>query len=127
MTKARAGISKWEWVAASLSGAMVVAAIVILALHGRRTQTPPDLTITVDRIVPVSAGYLATFTVHNSGGETAAAVIVEGVLVKDGDVEQSEVMFDYVPDGSLQRGGLMFTRNPEGGELTVRAHGYREP
>jgi uncharacterized protein (TIGR02588 family) len=127
MTKARAGISKWEWVAASVSGALVVAAIVILVLHGRRTQTPPDLRVTVDRIVPVSAGYLATFSVHNRGGETAAAVIVEGVLVKDGDVERSEVMFDYVPDGSLQRGGLMFTRNPEDGELTVRAHGYREP
>ena len=35
MTKARAGISKWEWVAATVSGALVVAVIVILVLHGR--------------------------------------------------------------------------------------------
>lgn len=58
--------------------------MMIGALYVALTVASTDLTVTVDRILPVTSGYLATFSIHNNGGETAAEVIVEGVLISAG-------------------------------------------
>jgi uncharacterized protein (TIGR02588 family) len=135
MTEGAVTVSKWEWIAAAVSTALLIIVIATVAIHGRRTKTPPDLAVTIDQVMPVTAGYLATFTISNRGGQAAAQVVVEGTLTsRDGSdrsaettEEKSETTFDYVPDGSHLQGGLMFTRNPGEGELTVRATGYRQP
>jgi uncharacterized protein (TIGR02588 family) len=42
-------------------------------------------------------------------------------------VETSQATIDYLPQRSERRGGLFFTRNPEGLDLNLRAEGYSEP
>jgi uncharacterized protein (TIGR02588 family) len=124
----KTGVSKWEWIAASLSAAVVCAAIVVLLLHARRARTPPDLAVVVDSIATESAGFLVRFTVSNHGNTSAAEVPVHGELHRaDGQDETAEVTFDFVPDGSKRQGGLMFRSDPRQGRLSVYAAGYREP
>jgi uncharacterized protein (TIGR02588 family) len=66
--------------------------------------------------------------VNNQGGSTAAQIPVQGELrAPGGRDEMAEIVFDYVPDGSRRRGGLIFRADPRQGQLTVRALGYREP
>src|SRR5918994_1299578 len=59
-----------------------------------------DLTITIDEVLPSSHGHLVSLVIVNRGAATAAALVVEGVLRKDGkDVETSLLTVDYVPAG----------------------------
>jgi uncharacterized protein (TIGR02588 family) len=128
MPPQRTSISWWEWAAAAVSAAIVAAAVVTLLLHARRERTPPDLTVAIDSIESVTAGFLVRFTVDNRGNTTAAQVPVHGELRGAGGREETaEIVFDYVPDGSRRRGGLMFRADPRLGQLTLHATGYREP
>ena len=98
-----------------------------LLLHARRDRTPPDLVVTVDRVDPVTSGFLVRFTVENKAGTTAAHVVVRGESRDTTGSEDPEAVFDYVPDGSQRRGGLLFRNDLRHGALTVRAVAYREP
>ena len=123
----RPAISPAEWIAVGISAAIVVGAVVTLLLHAPRDRTPPDLVVTVDHVDPVTAGFLVRFTVENKGGTTAAHVVVRGESRGSAEGEDPEAVFDYVPDGSQRRGGLLFKTDPRRGALTLRAVGYREP
>ena len=125
--RGHAAISPAEWIAVAVSVAIVIGAIVTLLLHARRDRTPPDLVVTVDRVDPVTAGFLVRFTVENKGGTTAAHVVVRGESRGTAGSEDPEAVFDYVPDGSQRRGGLLFKTDPRHGALTLRAVAYREP
>jgi uncharacterized protein (TIGR02588 family) len=123
----RTAISPAEWIAVAISAAIVIGAVVTLLLHAPRDRTPPDLVVTIDAVEPVTAGFLVRFTVANHGGTTAANAVVRGESRGNGANEDPEVVFDYVPDGSRRRGGLLFRNDPRRGQLTVRAVAYREP
>ena len=86
------------------------------------------LDIETGEIVNNAGGYLVPIEVTNLGGEVAAGLLVEGVLL-DGDtvVETSSATFDYVPVGSLRHGGLIFREDPRAYELEVQARGYALP
>jgi uncharacterized protein (TIGR02588 family) len=127
MTRDAPGISRWEWAAAFVASALVLAVIGALLVDARKERTPPDLTVTVDRVTAEQSTFLVQFTVTNHGGMTAAEVIVEGELRTEGKPERSEATFDYVPGQSKRRGGLFFTTDPAKGALTLRPLGYREP
>jgi uncharacterized protein (TIGR02588 family) len=87
-----------------------------------------EISIRVDEIVPSAQGFLVSLQIENSGNGTAAALNVEGVLMRGGtNVETSLVTVDYVAAGSERDAALFFTNDPRQGELTVRAKGYIEP
>jgi uncharacterized protein (TIGR02588 family) len=87
-----------------------------------------DISIRVDEILPSAHGYLVSLKIENSGNATAAALNVEGVLMRGGtNVETSLVTIDYVAAGSERDAALFFSNDPRQGELTVRAKGYIEP
>jgi uncharacterized protein (TIGR02588 family) len=70
----------------------------------------------------------AEIRARNRSGHTAAGVVVEGELKRDGQtVETSETTFDYIPGRSERRGGLYFENDPRQMELTVRPKGYANP
>jgi uncharacterized protein (TIGR02588 family) len=122
------GISVWEWIAAAIATAMVGSIIGTLLVKAREERTPVRLTVSIERVVPSADGFVVEFAVSNRGGTTAAQVVVEGRLrAASGEPEVSTVTFDYVPDASQRRGGLLFRTDPRAGQLTVRALGYREP
>lgn len=118
-----------EWIV-GLIGLVLVAGAIGYMLYQAVTaeDSPPNITVVVDSIVPTSDGYLVTFHVFNSGEATAAELIVEGELQLNGErVESSTATIDYVPSLSERRGGLYFTRDPQQLELHLRAKGYEQP
>jgi uncharacterized protein (TIGR02588 family) len=120
--------SRWEWAAGVVSAAIVVSAIATLLVAGRRERTPPVLSVHIEGSEHAGDHFRVRFVVRNEGGTTAAEVVVRGELLNSSQTkEESNVTFDYVPDGSERRGALLFTGDPQGGRLTIRPLGYREP
>jgi uncharacterized protein (TIGR02588 family) len=121
-------ISLWEWVAGAVATAMVISMVVTLLLAGRREQTPPRFAVTIESVAPSGPDFLVQFSIRNDGDRTAAQVIVEGQLEgSEASPETSFTTFDYVPGGSVRRGGILFRHDPQSGQLTLRPLGFREP
>ena len=72
--------------------------------------------------------FIVPITVINDGGQTAAEVDIEVMLV-DGDkaIERRELTFAFVPHLSSRSGALTFEHRPEPGQLKGRVLGYLEP
>ena len=118
--------SRWEWVAAAVSTALVLAVVGYMLYDAvARPRTPPSITVQADSVLHGNGMWLVQFQARNHGHETAAQVKVEGVLM-DGAVavEASEAVLDYVPGESVRQGGLFFTRDPRAHRLEQigRAH-----
>lgn len=118
-----------EWIAASVGFGLTLLIVGAIAWEAfADDDTPPSMQVTLERVSPVSGGYVAEIALTNQGGEPAAQVAVEGVLpLPDGAREVAEVVFDYVPDHSTRKGGLFFRADPRHQELELRAKGYVEP
>lgn len=123
------GTPMLEWVVGGVSAVLVLGMLAFIVVEGMiRDERPPDLRAVADSVVPVSAGHLLLFTIHNEGGETAAQVQVSGTLLQGTDtVEESEAMFDYVPIGARRHGAMQFQRALEGMEVELRVTGFSEP
>ena len=128
MTDQPTRISAWEWAAAAVATVMVISMVVTLLLAGRREQTPPRFAVTIESVAASGPDFLVQFSIRNEGQKTAAQVIVEGQLERGETLpETSSVTFDYVPGGSVRRGGVLFRHDPRSGQLTLRPLGFREP
>jgi uncharacterized protein (TIGR02588 family) len=128
MTDQPAQISVWEWVAAAVATAMVIGMVITLFLAGRREQTPPRFAVTIQSVAASGPEFLVEFSIRNDGRKTAAQVTVEGQLAAgEAAAETSSVTFDFVPGGSVRRGGILFRHDPRAGQLTLRPLGFREP
>lgn len=128
--KRRLANSLLEWIAAAAGAAIALA---LLGIIGREALTgpgrgPAELEVTAERVVPAGRGVVVAVSVSNRGEATAAAVQIEGELRRGGEtVETSRATLDYVPAGASRRAGLLFTRDPAGHRLELRATGYAEP
>jgi uncharacterized protein (TIGR02588 family) len=121
-------ISKWEWVAGAIGLVLVLAAVGFMARAASQPATPPRLVIAADSVTASGDGYLVHFTARNEGRATAASVTVEGELrAAAGAAVRSTTTLDFVPAGSMRRGGLYFASDPRLGALELRAGGYAEP
>lgn len=119
-----------EWIAA-VTGLLVLllllGAIGLDALQGG-VRLPPDIRMDVHPVMKAGDRYLVRFDVRNSGGETAAALEIEGQLTDQGQViETSSSTIDYVPGHGAAQGGLYFQHDPTGLTLKVRPLGYQAP
>lgn len=127
--KKASNIPNWSWLVAAV-GLLLVAGTVGFFLYQAFTGdgSPAEIVIETDEVVRNTGGYLVPIRVINHGDEVAAGLLVEGALM-DGEteVETSSVTFDYVPVGSVRRGGLIFREDPRGYELEVQARGYALP
>jgi uncharacterized protein (TIGR02588 family) len=118
-----------EWLAA-LIGVIVVATTIAYLLFdaASRGDTPPDIMVRVDEVVPLAEQYLVKFEIYNQGGDAAASLNLEGVLLENGElVETSSATVAYAPADSVRTGGMFFTRNPNEFEIELRATGYEDP
>ncbi len=122
-------ISRWEWVVAALSAVAVLGTMGIL-VHDAVTGAPgpPAVVVTRESVSEVPGGWLVEVAAHNRGGATAAALLVEGELTKDGRaVETSEATIDFVPPDGVRHAGLFFAHDPATHRLELRPKGYDEP
>jgi uncharacterized protein (TIGR02588 family) len=121
--------SRWEWVAAAVSTVLVLAVVGYLLYDAvARPQTPPSVQVRADTVLQANGLWLVRFRATNHGHQTAAALKVEGELMRaDSSVETSEAVLDYVPGRSVRHGGLFFRHDPRAYRLELRALGYQEP
>lgn len=121
-----------SWLARTMSLlglCLFLGAVGVLGYEGLfRSGGDPVIRARVETVAAMGGQWHARITAFNSGGTTGAQVTVEGILMRDGQmVERSYTVFDYVPAGSEQDGGLFFTRDPSQYELRLRVLGYAEP
>lgn len=122
--------SVWEWVAAAVGAALVIAVIGFIAYQAvvARGDPHPRISVRVDTIIGYGDGYIVEFLAENTGGATAAGLLIKGRISSDtGVVEESEATIDFVPSKSRHRGGLLFTKDPRAFRLEVRPAGYQRP
>ena len=118
-----------EWIVGGLGAVLVGGAIAFLVYHSlTRDQTPPDVRVVAQRVLDLQNGYLVQFRAFNQGGSAAAELTIEGELAgPDGNTEVSEAVLDYLPPRSDREGGLVFSRDPRAGQLSLRVKGYARP
>ena len=119
-----------EWVAGAIGAILTLTLIGVLGWQAWTNpgDVPPEVTVRLEEVLPAGAGFVARIAGVNASPETAAAVEVEGVLSRDGEVvETARATLDYVPGHSEKRGGLFFAEDPREGDLRLRALGYQEP
>ena len=119
----------WSWIIASIGLVLVVGSAGFMLYRAFAVPpSPPVLVVEVDEITPSGNGYLVRILVTNTGGSSAAGLVVEGEL-KYGDtaVETRSVTLDYVPLGSQRRAGLFFNKDPRTHTLQVQAKAYQQP
>lgn len=118
-----------EWAFATVGVIIVVGVLafnIVQALNDR--ETPPDIQVNAAEAIRTTRGYVLPIEAVNVGGESAAALMIAGQLrTPEGDVETSEVTFDYVAPHSSKKGGLFFEHDPKAYELKLRVLGYQEP
>jgi uncharacterized protein (TIGR02588 family) len=118
-----------EWLTGAVSGLVVIALIGWIAWYAPgEHEGMPALNVELGEIAAMDGGHRVSFTVVNSGRRTAAAVPVTARLMNGADiVEEREVTFDYVPALSSATGALLFSNDPAGHRLDIRASGYEDP
>ena len=73
-------------------------------------------------------GFVVAFEARNTTSQSAAGVEIEGTLATGGSKPLvSSVTLDYIPGGSVRKGGLYFPADPRSGRLELRALGFEKP
>lgn len=118
-----------EWIFASLGAAVFLFGFSYMLYTGLSNKnTPPNINISIVSVTSSGSNHVVEISVKNSGSSTAEGLIIEGTLTAGGrQVELSRTTFDYLPEKSFKKGGLIFTRDPSLFELSIRALGYEEP
>jgi uncharacterized protein (TIGR02588 family) len=118
-----------EWVVGGFGAVLVGGAIAFLVFHSLvRDRTPPDVRVIAERVLELHDGYVVQFRAFNQGSSAAAQLTIEGELAgPDGSTKTSEAVLDYLPARSSREGGLIFSRDPRAGQLSLRAKGYAKP
>jgi len=124
---ARGGTPWLEWAAAAVGLVLILG---VVAVIGREALTakkgPPVISVRAEKVTETASGYVVDVTAANTGGETAAQVVIEGELVA-GTPEWREATIDYLPAGSERRAGLVFGADPRTHGLKLRARSFVEP
>ncbi|MEJ7928993.1 hypothetical protein WG922_03310 [Ramlibacter sp. AN1015] len=119
-----------EWAVAVLGLLTVLATLLLLGWEALRAeQGPPVPMFSVTRIEQQSpAQYLVRLEVRNTGPQTAASLFFSGELQQGEQVlERSTGMLDYLPPGATREAALVFSRDPRGLQLALRAEGWQRP
>ncbi|MBR8831671.1 MAG: hypothetical protein N5P05_001112 [Chroococcopsis gigantea SAG 12.99] len=121
---------KAEWVTFLVSTA-IVSLLVGLVLHSWLTKSdqPPIISVTAsDNIQEIDGSFYVSFTVINTGGETAESVEVIGELQTGGKIEESgQQQIDFLASGEKEKGAFIFRKNPRQGVLILRVASYKLP
>lgn len=119
-----------EWISFSIA-LLILTAVVGLVVYQWITQKqePAMLSVTQKNEVQRTPGqFYVSFSVTNTGGETAELVQVIAELRINGKVEETgEQHIDFLSSGETEEGAFVFSRNPRQGEVIVRVASYKLP
>lgn len=119
-----------EWIAAGIGAVLVIGALGALITDSVKNEiAAPVITLEVDTIIATGANYVVKVRAENRGGETAASVVIEGVLAQPNgaQLERSELVLDYLPRRSSRMVGLIYRNDPRAYGVALRAVGYQLP
>jgi uncharacterized protein (TIGR02588 family) len=124
----QAGISsakKIEWIVAGISACLFAALVVYLMVLGLFSgASQAAFQITTAQPQQRGHAFYVDFTLMNTGAKSAADVHVAAKSASEGPLE---IVFDYVPAGSLRRGTLVFSSTEPPANLDISVISYREP
>lgn len=122
--------SQAEWLSFSISLSIVCLLIVLVFYSWWNGETnPPVLAVNLAPGVRQEQGhYYIPFAIKNTGGGTAEAVQIIAELRFNGEVvEAGQQQIDFLSGGEVQEGVFIFQRNPQQGNLEIRAASYKLP
>lgn len=93
-------------------------------------DSPPviDVDVNMEDMRETDSGFYVPIIITNNGGFTAQSVIVTGELVTDEpEPETAEVTIDFLAAGESETAALVFSTNPNDGELSVAPTSYLQP
>jgi len=127
--QAEAPPTAWEWLAAAIGLALLLASMgYLLWDHRRGDSAPPAPQVQVTGVEQQAGRFLVRLRVTNASHGAAAALRVEGQLKRGAElVERGEMEFDFLPGGSSREGGLFFANDPRVLQLEVRPSSYQKP
>jgi uncharacterized protein (TIGR02588 family) len=119
----------WEKIVGMLGLVLLCFGFAYLSWENITKETSPlHISFAVGSIIEVETEFLVTVNVENTGFQSATALQVEGVLLKDGKkIESHRMQIDYIPSNSNRRIGFFFKQDPHLGTLEFRALGFQEP
>jgi uncharacterized protein (TIGR02588 family) len=118
-------IPLFEWIAAGIGLVLALVALTFTAWDaflGERSPASIEVRLVGVRQTPY--GFVADVEAFNHGGAPATQVIISGTVTGSGEPDTAEATFDYIPEQSRARGGLVFEEDPRAGGLKLRAKSY---
>lgn len=119
-----------EWVTFGVGAVLLVAVLGLLIYQSFTYEnTPPVITIAVGEPTHRGGHYSVPVTAHNSGGQTAAVVQIQiRAYFPNGEHEDGQLTFDFVPMHAGRNGWVTFTRSlSEADSIRARVQGYEVP
>ncbi|QLF70830.1 hypothetical protein FE840_015480 [Peteryoungia desertarenae] len=118
-----------EWATGVLSVLLVMS---LISWIGWRALTgvdePPLFEVKPHLSEAVHQDHRVDFTVTNQARQTAASVVIRGILSHGAvKLEEVDVTFDYIPGESEVRGAMIFRTDPTEASITMGVVSYREP
>lgn len=115
-----------EWIAAALSGLLVLCLVVFLGNEALSDGAhPADLLVTIERVEQVENGTIVTVAVVNRGDRAVAAVTVDA-SVKPATTPGKQIAFDYIAARAIRRGAFLFPHPVTPSALDIQVGGYTE-
>lgn len=125
------GKTPWLELAIGGIGALVLVLMVGYLLYDAFDaggEKPVDIVLEQGAFAEQSAGWRVPILVRNVGDRPAAAVELRAELeLASGEVEEAALTLDFLPPRGSVEAAFLFKRNPNGGELRLRAVGYLRP
>lgn len=115
---------------AGIAGALLTLAVLGVLVHDAIVHRgrPPLIVVQPSETHARGGNHQVTVIARNEGDETAAQVVIEGTLRKNGTaIETVELTFEYLSPRSEQRGGLVFANDPAQNDLELRPKSYVVP
>lgn len=120
--------AEWISLGVSLSILVLVLGLVIYSWITKENKPPILSVISGAEIRQVNEQFYIPFEVTNQGGETVQSVEIIAQLTINGEViETGSQEIDFLSGGEVQSGAFIFSRNPQQGELVMRAVSYKLP
>lgn len=103
-------------------GVVLLCVSVLLTFRAmERTESPFEIRVEVDAVLPAAGGFHVAFTAHNLGRRTAQRVRVIGEIADRGMSETAQSSLGYIAAGSELHGGLFLHHDPRVTRLSLRA------
>lgn len=120
-----------EIIVFSLSLSLILATVGFLVYDGLiKERKPPVVRIELkrDRVERTEGGFRLPLVLRNSGDEAVQNVMVQVTATsKTGEIESSEVVMPFLPEGSIRNAVVLFTVDPRDVIIDARTASYILP